>query len=48
MAGKFAGRLLFEQRVTRRRYDADYLDRLFLFLPFIQIGAPASVSVSPP
>src|SRR6266498_232415 len=36
-----ACRFLFEERVARCRYDADYFDRLFLLLLFIQIRAPS-------
>src|SRR5215472_18012982 len=35
---------LFEERMPRRRHNADYFDRLFLLLAFIHIGAPSNMS----
>src|SRR5215472_3759301 len=34
---------LFEERMPRRRHNADYFDRLFLLLAFIHIGAPSDM-----
>src|SRR5262249_8002406 len=41
-----ADRFLFEKRVTRSRDNADDFDRLVRLFPFVQIGAPSSVSAS--
>src|SRR4026208_2235294 len=38
-----AGRLLFEERVARCGYDADYFDRLSLLLLFAHIRAPSGM-----